>query len=1228
MRNRILSHIVLVATLLAGGSLSAQVDTGAILGTVKDQSGAVIPDAKLTLTNEGTGFIVSTVTEADGSYVFRPVKIGTYNVEAEYKGFQKILREHVTVNVQQQVVVDFTLVPGQVTQTVEVASAAPLLQTQEASVGQVVTARTINNLPLNGRNFIFLAQLSAGVTQGQEDTRGLGASGSFAANGSRPAQNNYLLDGIDNNADLVDFLNGTAYVVRPPVDAVGEFKIQTNDYSAEFGRSAGATLNATVKSGTNQFHGAAWEFFRNDVLDAANFFENASNQKKGRYQQNQFGGAIGGPIKKDKVFFFGDYEGTRIRQAIPYLSTVPTSLERSSGYTNLSDLLSQGGTQGPDALGRTFPLGTVFDPATTRPVTCGVADPVTGLAAPCTGGAPTAPYVRDPIFATPQNIRGVTDFTTGVWTPLLNQLPAGRLDSNAINLLNLFPVPTLPGLFNNFGSNPIIRNTTNQFDVRVDANLSQKDQLFGRFSYSDVPQFIPGPFPGIADGGSFAAGDQTASSINMALSETHSFAPTLVNEARLGFNRIGTSRVQPFATDLSNSPGQFGIQDVPQVPFNGGLGTIFLPGAQLGSNQFLPSVEYNSTVQFTDNLTKIRGRHTLKAGLEFQHLKFSILQPPSGRGTWTFGGDYTEVFNYSNGNTGYAQMLLAPCNPPPAPCSIPVVPGGNPLVGGSNEVQASNYANTDMGRNYWGTYFQDDWKVTPKLTLNLGIRWEYFGQILENYGAQSNFIPVGPGGPAQFLLTQTRCHTPLSADFLTALQTDNINLVCSSLPGLGHSQNTNFSPRIGFAYQITPKLVARGGYGIFYGGFENSVVETYVDFPFQFNLVYPALTPAQPITFSNGALGTLETGLSAVVPLTSAAASPAGVSFTGEDFHMKTPYTQGYNLTLQYQMTPNQTFQLGYVGNTVRHLGVYTNANSPSELLPPGLNSFQYSPYPDFTTGTTNTSFAGNSYYNSLQANFERRFNAGLQVLANFTWSKCRTDAVDVLNGTSITGYRAALLPGFGIQGDYGLCDFHIPHVFHLSGTYQLPVGRGKRYLANSSRFVNQALGGWSTNWILTLQDGQPFTVPSAVSTFTAPNGGPIALLVPGQNIIAGPHNVNQWMNPAAFTSPPTATTIGQTDYAPLGGAPSQLLGPGFHRLDFALFKQFRTSERTSLEFRAEFFNLTNTPNFAAPGFGGNGVTPAPGALDYTSSTFGTINSTRDLQNDQREIQFALKFYF
>jgi len=1191
--------LLLLVSLLGVAVSFAQVDAGAILGTVRDTSNAVVPGVKVTLTNEDTAVVQATTSSSTGEYIFAPVKIGTYSIFAEFHGFQRVDHPHVTVNVQQRVVVDFVLTPGEMTQTVSVSAEAPLLQSEDAAVGQVIGARSINNLPLNGRNFTFLAQLSAGVTFDQQDTRGLGASGSFAANGLRPAQNNYLLDGIDNNVNLVDFLNGTAYVVKPPVDAIAEFKIQTNNYSAEAGRSAGAILNATIKSGTNELHGNAWEFLRNDALDAANFFENSGGLQKGEYRQNQFGFTAGGPIRKNKTFIFGDYEGTRIRQAVPWVETVPTLQERTSGFTNLSELLTQGGTR-TDVLGRTTALGQVFDPSTTRAVSCGVIDPVSGITVPCAGGASTGSqigFAREPF---PGNI-----------------IPANRLDSNAIKLLDLYPLPTNSGLFNNFSTNPVARTNANQFDIRGDQNFSEKDSLFARVSYVNNPQFLPGPFGGIADGGAFAQGYQTAISDNDALSETHTFSPSLVNEARLGFNRIDTTRVAPTA-NTTGIPAQFGIQGVPEVPANGGLGTFFIAGlSNLGSNQFLPSIEYSNTLQFTDNLTKNLGRQSIKVGVEIQHLRFSILQPPSGRGAWSYSGVYSEVPETGGGNTGLAQMLLTP---------IPgTVAGASNFVGGADQVQASNIANTDMTRNYYGFYFQDDFKVTSKFTLNLGVRWEYFGQIVERYGAQSNFLPSGSSAPSEFLIPKNRCNTPLSPDFYAAAAKDNIDLVCSSLSGLGHSQLGNFSPRVGFAYQITPKFVARGGYGIFYGGFENSVIETYVDFPFQFNLSYPSLVPNAPITFPNGSIATLETGLTGI-PLTAAAAEPSGTSFTGEDYHLKTPYTQGYNLTLQYQLTPNQTVQAGYVGNTVRHLGVYMNPNSPNEILPPGLNSYNYSPYPDFPTGDTYTTQAGDSYYHSLQLNYERRFSAGLSALANFTWSKCRTDAQDVLNGTAI-GERGARLTGFGLQSDYGLCDFDIPKVVHVSGNYELPFGQGRQFLSGAKGAEEALLGGWSTNWILTLQDGQPWTVGCVISTTS--DYGCNALLVPGQNIIAGPHNVNQWINPNAFTSPPVATTIGQSNYAPLGGAPTQFYGPGFHRMDASFFKNFRVTERTHLEFRAEFFNLTNHPNFSPPGFGGNGATAAPGALDYTSpSTFGKITGTRDAQNDQREIQFALKFYF
>ena len=1217
------------AFIFSSVKVHAQVDSGAIYGTVKDQSGAVVPGAKVTATSQETGLSVSTVTASDGNFAFTPIKIGTYTLTAEYTGFQKLIQKDVTVEVQQRVAIDLLLQPGMVNQTVEVTGAPPALQTQDASVGQVVGTREVNDLPLNGRNFTFLAQLSAGVTQGQEDTRGLGATGSFSANGERPAQNNYVLDGIDNNADLVDFLNGTAFVVLPPIDAIQEFKIQTNDYSADMGRSAGAVMNATIKSGTNQWHGDVYEFLRNDKLDAANFFEDAGNEKKGEFRQNQFGGTLGGPLRKNKTFVFGDYQGTRIRQAYPWLTTVPTDLERSSGYADFADLIvGQGSPMQADDLNRVFPLGTIFDASTTRSVTAGSIDPVTGLTATGSG------FVRDPFVAAGgPSIVGTTNFMGACPSGTncyLNQLPAARLDPNSVKLLNLYPAQDVAGLFDNYASNPVIQNNVNQFDIRGDENFSERDTMFARFSYSDNPQFLPGPFKGIADGGAFAQGNQTATSVNIAASETHTFSPTTVNEARVGFSRIGASRKQPYATDTSNLPAEYGIQGIPQLASNGGLPTLVISGlGQLGSNGYLPSVEVNSTSQLTENLTHIHGKHTFKAGFEGQHVRFTILQPAWGRGYWGYDGTYSDAPNLPAGNTGAAQLLLTPI-----PSTVASAPGAGDYIGGADFVAASNFANTDMGRHYYASYIQDDWKVTPKLTVNLGLRWEYFGQIKEKYGAQSNWLPASPSEPSQFLVPQSRCDsTSASSPFQTTLALDHINYVCSDVAGLGHSQNTNFAPRVGFAYRFTPKLVARGGYGIFYGGFENSVVETYVDFPFQYTLQYGTVVTDQPIIVTGGStptasnIATVGNGFSSI-PLTPNAVSPGLVSLTGEDYHMKTPYTQGYNFTLQYELTPNQTVSLGYVGNTVRHMGSYINMNQPGVILPAGYaNPLAYYPYPDFSTSTVYSSMASNSYYNSMQLNYERRFSRSLQMLANFSWAKCRTDAVDVLNGTAHSGYRAPLLPGFGIQGDYGLCDFQIPHVVHASGIYELPVGKGKRFLNSAHGVTDAVLGGWRTNWILTLQDGQPMTVGCASST--SATFGCNALLVPGQSVTAGPHNVDHWINPNAFATPPLAASVGQGDYAPLGGAPSQFLGPGFHRMDASFFKEFPTSERTHLEFRAEFFNISNHPNFSPPGFSGNGVQAAPGSLDYTSpSTFGKISSTRDLQNDQREIQFALKFYF
>src|SRR5436190_10776455 len=429
-----------------------QVDQGSVSGVVQDASGAVIPNAKVTLLNKDQGLSLETTTKTSGEYIFTPVRIGNYSLSVTAPGFSTTTQENLQVSVQQHLTVNVELKTGATTETVEVSTAPPLLQTEEGSVGQVITERSVNSLPLNGRNFNFLAQLGAGVNTPQADTRGNASSGAFTANGLRPAQNNYLLDGIDNNSDTVDFLNGTNFIVLPPVDAIQEFKVQTAGFSADLGRSAGAVLNATIKSGTNQFHGSAWEFFRNDKLDAADYFERVGNTtRKGELRLNQFGVSGGGPIIKNKVFFFGDYEGLRRRQGSPHQGTVPTALERSSGYTNFQEIITaQTGTQ-TDLLGRTMPTGTILDPATTRPVAGG--------------------FVRDP-FMGPASTCSASTTAYNLTTCDLNILPAGRLDPNAIALLNLYPAPINGDFTSNFQASPVLSENRNAFDTRLDLNLS------------------------------------------------------------------------------------------------------------------------------------------------------------------------------------------------------------------------------------------------------------------------------------------------------------------------------------------------------------------------------------------------------------------------------------------------------------------------------------------------------------------------------------------------------------------------------------------------------------------------------------------------------------------------------------------------------------------------------------------------------------------------------------
>ena len=936
-----------LAFLLAFSSLPAfaQVDTGAIVGTVTDSQQQKLAGATVVLRQDATGLERKIESDRDGNFGFAPIAIGTYSLTVEHEGFARSVQTGVSITAQSTVREEVALHVGAVTQTVEVASSIALLETQSASIQQLVNGRSINDLPLNGRNVTFLAQTAPGITFAQADSRGLSASGSFSANGERRGQNDYLLDGIDNNAAIADYVNQTQYVIMPPPDALQEFVVQTSNYSAEFGHSAGAALNVSTKSGGDSFHGDAWEFIRNDVLDARNYFATAA--KKPAYRQNQFGFAVSGPVVipklyhgQGKTFFFFDYQGTRIAQDSSKVVTVPTSAERSSGYSNFADLIaSQSGTK-TDALGRVFPVGTIFDPATSRAVTTGAVDATTHLTATSTG------YVRDPFYG--GAIAGQTNFTSAAQIALLNQLPAGRLNASAIALLNLFPSPTAAGITNNFTAFPSIVNNSDGIDFRVDQHFSEHDAAFARYSYLNTDQLNPGPFPGIADGQASRPGNGATQAQNVAFSETHIFTPHLVNEARFGYSRVADIRRQPFANQLG-LPAQYGIGGIPQFSGNGGLPTLSFGNlANIGQSGSLPSVKASDITQVSDNLTISRNRHMLRTGALYQNISYPTSTPSSSRGSFGFSGIYTSIVNQTDGSTDRAQFLLNPI--------ATTIAGGINNVGGANSVSASSFPPiSNLHRWYLGAYVQDDWRATPKLTVNLGLRWEHYGAPTERNGRQANFIPgplSSPSVGAKFLIPTSQAANVPQA-FLALLAKDNIAFVPTDNGALGAPQKLNFAPRFGFAYQVNSRIVIHAGVGLFYGGYENYGLSASpgANFPFNIATSYSAANSVTPLT-SNNSVGTLANGLFNV-PLSASNANLTNISLLGRQYDWKSAYDEAYNLQVQYQLTSTTILKAAYTGSVARHLQTPINANTLNTILPATANAQTNSFFPDFARGGT-----------------------------------------------------------------------------------------------------------------------------------------------------------------------------------------------------------------------------------------------------------------------------------
>jgi hypothetical protein len=1143
-----------------------------------------MPDVKVTVTDVDRGASFETRTNELGEYLASPLRIGRYRVTVEKQGFKKAIAGPTALDVQERLVLDVTLSLGEVSEEVVVTADAPLLETETSELGQLIDSRRATSLPLNGRNYAQLAQLSAGVVPSEPGARDEGGYG-FSAGGARSLQNNFLLDGIDNNSNLPDLLNETNFVIQPPLDAIAEFKVQTNAYSAEFGRGNGAILNAVIKSGTNDWHGNAYEFLRNEVLDARGVFD----RNRQPYKQNQFGATFGGPViipgfyhGRNRTFFFVDYEGLRTRRAETFTFLVPTPAMIGGDFSSLLT---------------TTPAFAV-DPATGLPTT--------QVALDCNGN----PTFAGEIFNTrltqtgsalnPNGFCGVPINGAGVPT---NIFAAGSIDPLAARLATLFPPPSpsASGSGFNYVANPLRRTDRNNFDVRLDHKFSDRDNAFLRYSYENQPSLIAPPF-GLLDGGGFFSGDESNRYRSVATSETHVFTPRVINEFRFGFNHINSRRFQiNFAKDVSS---QLGFPGVPFGPDNGGLPQLTFTDSTptMGSPTFLPSKELQNTYVLSDNFTFVHGPHSFKVGTEIRFEEFTIFQPSASRGTLSFGSEFTDnPAAPGTGGTAFATFLLG-------------VPDGGSIV---------NLHNVDYTRPTYEFYGQDDVKVTPRLTLNLGLRYELFTTVKEAHDQQGTFdfaqqaliVPKG----------QTAQLTPTLAGIIPVLAIGSRGLVKPDVK--------NFAPRVGLAYKISSRLVMRTGYGIFYGGQENGP--------------YSNPSPGfNPPFFVTQAFGT-NCGSSSANPAPGQTdCSIPGLSFLSIDGFppgslvdpntpllfsldpkLRTPYMQQWHLSLQYQLPFETLLEITYGGSKGTRLFTFVNANqeTPTTSAIPG-NLRRRVQTVNFAIDQFGS--VGNSTYHSLQLKAEKRLSHGLSFLASYTYSHSIDDASSANLGAQNQGdFRDHRFPGM----EKGNSDFDVRHRFVISYIYDLPFGSGKTFGKNLSGIANQVIGGWQVSGITSASTGNWFTISDTANFSNADAGGNVAPFSSRPDVVGdptrpGPVAANlgciaparirtqaAWFNPCAFVNAAIGTfgDVGRNTVA----------GPGFQVWDLSIVKFLPIDEARRFEFRSEFFNVWNHANwlFAQPGPQNTNL-----GTVHNNAQFATLTGARP----PRLIQFALKFYF
>ena len=1123
---------------------SGQVNTASLTGIVTDPQGAGVPNATVTVKNKATTVESSANTNDSGYYTFASLPVGAYTLQVEQQGFKKAVQENVNLEVGQKARIDLSLEVGAVTETVSVTTAPPTLSTQEASPGGVVESRMISDLPLSSRNWDDLLNGVPGVQADRYTEQGGGTAngrtGGANVHGVRSLQNNFVLDGVDNNSISENVQELTTQVARPSVDSIQEFRVSTNPYSAENGRSPGALISVTTKGGGNEFHGTVYDFLRNRIFDANNFFQNRAGAAKPPHVQNQFGGNLGGPIYfprfgeggrstysgKNKAFFFLNYEGTRIRKGVTRLGNVPMANEIRGDFSAAAGAANR------------VSYARIFDR---------VGD--------CRARVPGA-FNADGSF-------------------INNQIPAACLDPLAQRVLGFLPGPNIvpasgPLNISNFIRAPGIIDDTDSYTGRVDVQVNSTNNIFVRYTNSDRFRYVPGIFGGIVDGtGSSANGRLFMKGQSAAIGWTRTINSRMVNEFRFGWGHNNSFASQdPFGLNTLAELGFRGVEDSPL--YSGGIpginisargGTLVLGGQsgfdRLGSPDFLPKSQRTNQFQWADTLSLVSGAHQMKLGADVRGPMRNIyLDVPGLRGSFNFDGNRT-----SNPN-------------PPAGAPATGIGLADFLLGYPSGAQLTNLAVVDTRLKMYSFFFQDDWKVTPKLTLNLGVRYDYATWPYEGADRLTNLDP----------LTGLR--------FTPANSTVGRSLV--------KPDKNNIAPRLGIVYQLTPETVVRLGYGRFYMLFERAGSEDQLSLNLPW-LVNNVVTAANNNSTANNIR--LQTGFN--LSLNPSLVNPVTVRLRAVNPDSVNPSIDQWNFGIQRLLPGNMVATLDYVGTKGTHLSTLRNLNQQT-FNANGIGT-GIIPYPTLGPIEYRDS-GGNSSYHGGELTLEKRFSRGLSFRGSYTYSKSLDEAQEHL---AAGGTGSFTQNAYNLNERRGPSDFDIRHKFAGSYIYELPFGRGRSYLNDGA--LSHLLGGWRISGTAGFRTGRPFTI-RAGSNDNAVGGSRAGGLVSAfadclrdGTLSKDDRDIDRWFDIHAYAQPSPQNRLGTCGR-------NTLRGPGLTNFDFALARTFQYfGEGRALELRWEMFNMLNTPQFGLP------------ERNFNSTAFGRITT---LSGDARVMQFALKFNF